>query len=81
MQRLGATAVSGAGERQPESWPWEQSPSSPEGAPGCSRLRPPVPKSTGFSEGVDMFDVWVCLFKEDVELQKAKCFLTQKGIQ
>lgn len=81
MQRLGASTASVTGERQPESQPCEQDPSSQEGAPGCSRLRPPFRKSTGFSEGVDMFDVWVCLFEEDVELQKAKCFVTQKGTQ
>ena len=81
MQRLGASTASVMGEQQPQSQPCEQNPSSPEGVRGCSRLRPPFCKSTGFSEGVDMFDVWVCLFEEDVELQKAQCFVTQKGTQ
>ena len=51
------------------------------GAPGCSLPFVKALKGFFFSEGVDVFDVWVCLFKEDVELQKAKCFLTQKGTQ
>lgn len=38
----------------------------------------PFVKALIFEEGVSMFSMWVCLFKEDMELQKAKCFVTQK---
>lgn len=47
-------------------------------APVFSRPRPPFVNAPIFEEGVYTFNMWVCLFKEGMELQKAQCFVTQK---